>query len=101
MPDAESQEAREKRALELAEQRGRRQQVVDSRLDDHERQLKQVKGSIDGFSDRLGALERIVGESAAVARELAKKTLDNRTFFVGVALVLVAVIGLFLSSGGH
>jgi hypothetical protein len=99
VPDVESQEVREKRALELAEARGRRQQIVDGRLDDHEKQLRELKGSLDGFSTRLGTLERVVGESAAVAREIQKRTVDNRTFVVGVALVLAAVVGLFL--GAH
>lgn len=101
MPDIENQQERDKRALDLAEARGRRQQIVDGQLEDHDRQLKRINASIDGFSTRLAALERVVGESSAVGRELQKKTLDNRTFFIGVALVLVAVISLFLSSAPH
>jgi hypothetical protein len=100
MPDQQTAEQREAKAVQLAEARGRRQQIVDSRLDGHEQRLNAINGSINRFTEKLAALEKTVGEAAAVQKQAAKTALDNRTFLLTAAVLAVMIIGLFVT-GGH
>jgi hypothetical protein len=90
---------REAKAITLAEDRGRRKQLVDTKLDGHEQRLNAINGSIDRFSIRLSSLEKRVAESTASQVQSAKNSLDNRTFLIAVAVLAVMIIGLFISAG--
>jgi hypothetical protein len=111
MPDESTQQ---REALRLAEDRGRRQQVVDGRLDEHDRRLKAINGSIDraaaaqeAMGQRLGGVERRVEEvlakmktaeevSAALAKsaqDAVTKQLSRREFWLGVAAITAALLG--------
>lgn len=113
MPD-ETVQRREEKAIQLAEARGRRQQVVDGRLDGHDRRFEALNGSIDraaraqeAMGERLGGVERRVDEVLAkmktaeeVSSALAKsaqdavtKQLSRREFWLGVLAIAAAVAG--------
>ncbi|HSZ70260.1 MAG TPA: hypothetical protein VK756_07850 [Solirubrobacteraceae bacterium] len=113
MPE-ETEQQREAKALQLAEARGRRQQVVDGRLDEHDRRFERINGSIDRSADaqektetRLAGLERKVDQVIAkmktadeVSGALAKAAVSRREFWLGVAAV-VAVLVASLLQGAH
>jgi hypothetical protein len=113
MPE-ETEQQREAKALQLAEARGRRQQVVDSRLDEADRRFERINGSIDRAAaaqekteTRLAGLERKVDQVIAkmkaadeVSGALAKAAVSRREFWLGVAAV-VAVLLASLLQGAH
>lgn len=113
MPDTETAQEREEKAIELAEARGRRQQEVDGRLDGHDKRFALINGSIE-----RGAIaqEKLVGElaavkkgladvaskqetAAAVSKALAKAAVSRREFWLGVAAVVVVLLAALLQ--GH
>jgi sugar-specific transcriptional regulator TrmB len=121
MPVEETPEQREAKAVQLAEARGRRQQEVDGRLDEHDRRLKAINGSIERsaraqeeLGSKVAGVERRVDEvlakmetaervSTALARaaqDAVTKQLSRREFWLGVAAV-VAVFGAAFLQGGH
>lgn len=97
----------EDKAIRLAEDRGRRRQIVDSRLDEHDRRLKAINGSIERSARAQEALGRRVDEvlakmqtaeevSAALAKsaqDAVTKQLSRREFWLGVAAVAAAILG--------
>jgi chromosome segregation ATPase len=113
MPEETAQE-RERKAIQLAEQRGRRQQEVDGRLDEHDRRFDRINGSIErsaraqeGTNRELGALKKgledVVAKletGEAVSAALAKAAVSRREFWMGV-LVVVATLAGALLGGGH
>jgi sugar-specific transcriptional regulator TrmB len=110
----ETPQQRETKAIQLAEARGRRQQEVDGRLDEHDRRFARINGSIDrsaraqeATESRLAALERKVDQVIAkmktadeVSGALAKAAVSRREFWLGVAAV-VAVLVASLLQGAH
>lgn len=114
MPDDETSQQREAKALRLAEERGRRQQEVDGRLDEHDRRFERINGSIDRSAraqekveERLTAVARKVDEvmaklraSEEVSAALAKAAVSRREFWLGVAAVVVVLVGALLQ-GAH
>lgn len=65
--------------------------------------LRQMRGDIDLLTKRVEGVEKSnvqltqeFGEFVAVARAMAEKAVTNRSFAVGVAVVIVAIIALFL-----
>lgn len=106
----ETEQNREKRAIELAEARGRRQQVVDGRLDEHDRRFERINGSIDraaraqeATETRLAGVERKVDQviaklrtSEEVSSALAKAAVSRREFWMGVAAVVVVLVASLL-----
>ncbi len=117
-PVAESDEQREQRAVDLARAQGRREAVTEAQIESHEKRLNAINGSIDRTGNRLEALSREVGSlrdalesfagkmqtrdavSDALRKEVAtanEKQISNRTFWLGVAVVVVAIAGLVLS----
>lgn len=110
----ETEQSPEAKAIQLAEQRGRRQQVVDGRLDEHDRRFERINGSIDraalaqeATETRLAGVERKVDEviaklktSEEVSGALAKAAVSRREFWMGVAAV-VAVLVASLLQGVH
>lgn len=118
-PETESPQQRETKAIQLAEARGRRQQVVDNHLDEHDRRFGAINGSIERSAraqERLGekvaAVENRVNEvlakmttAEAVSSALAKsaqdavsKQLSHREFWLGVAAITAALLGPHLGS---
>jgi chromosome segregation ATPase len=110
----ETDEGREAKAIQLAEQRGRRQQIVDGRLEDHERRLNAINGSIErsvAAQERLGqkvagigrrvdevlakmkTSEEISAALAKSAQDAVTKQLSRRDFWLGVAAIAGALIG--------
>lgn len=105
------------RAVERAYKRGRREQEVDGRLDDHDRHFKALNGSIErsaraqeatnrelagvkqGVLDVKGKIE--TGETVASA--LAKTAASRRDLWLAVgaiaAIILAAVLSALLSTG--
>lgn len=90
-----------------AEERGRRQQIVDSRLEDHDRQIRtntkgivEIKTSLETLTGEIREDRAVKDALARAAKDLAEKQVSAKSFYVGVALVLVSVVGLFLS-GAH
>ena len=112
MPE-ETEQERERKAIQLAEARGRRQQVVDGRLDEHDQRFARINGSIDRAAaaqerteKRLGGVERKVDEVIAkmqtaeqVSAALAKAAVSRREFWLGVAVVVTPILAVILQSG--
>lgn len=111
MPDDETSQQREAKALRLAEERGRRQQEVNGRLDEHDRRFERINGSIDRSAaaqekteSRLATLERKVDQviaklktSEEVSVALAKGAVSRREFWMGVAAVVAVLAASLLS----
>ncbi len=118
MPD-ESPQQREAKAVQLAEARGRRQQVVDGRLDDHDRRLDAINGSIErsaraqehlgekvagvenGLKEVLAKMKTAEAVSSALAKsaqDAVSKQLSRREFWLGVAAITAALLGPHLGS---
>lgn len=113
MPDSQTPEQREAKAILLAESRGRRQQEVDGRLDGHDQRFDRINGSIErsaraqeatnrelsavkkGLADVVTKLE--MGE--AVSAALAKAAVSRREFWLGVAAVVAVLVGAIIQ--GH
>ena len=110
----ESDQARDQKAIQLAEQRGRRQQVVDGRLDEHDRRLNAINGSVERsakaqevLGQRVAGVERRIDEvlakmktaeevSAALAKsaqDAVTKQISRREFWLGVAAIAAAIVG--------
>jgi chromosome segregation ATPase len=111
---AETERDRDEKAIRLAEARGRREQIVDGRLDEHDRRLKAINGSIERsaraqeqLGERVGGVERRIDEvlskmktaekvSAALAQsaqDAVTKQLSRREFWLGVAAIAAALLG--------
>lgn len=109
----ESDQSRDQKAIQLAEQRGRRQQVVDGRLDGHDQHFARINGSIERsaqaqerLGQRVAGVERRIDEVLAkmktaedVSSALAKsaqdavtKQISRREFWLGVAAIAGALI---------
>lgn len=111
MPETDQQ--RESKEIQQAEARGRRQQVVDGRLDEHDKRFARINGSIDRAAQaqeateaRLGELERKVDQVIAkiqtaeqVSKALAKAAVSRREFWLGVAAVVAVLLAAVLQSG--
>lgn len=107
-----AEETQGERGRHEAEERGRRQQRVDSRLDGHDQEIRALRTSLTGVSTKLGNVEdKVIDLTEAVKRreavaqalaesaaKLVEKQLSVKNFYVGVGLVLASVIGLFLSA---
>jgi hypothetical protein len=112
MPETDQQRAA--KDIQQAEARGRRQQVVDGRLDEHDRRLNAINGSIErsakaqeGIRGELGGVKTALAEvvakletSEAVSNALAKAAVSRREFWLGVAAVVAVLVAAFLQ-GGH
>jgi hypothetical protein len=112
MPETEQQ--RTAKDIRDAEERGRRKQVVDGRLDDHDRRLSAINGSIErsaraqeGLKDEVAGVKRAVADvlakmetQEAVAAALGKAAVSRREFWMGVAAVCAVLAAAFLQ-GGH
>jgi chromosome segregation ATPase len=106
-------------AIREAEARGRRQQVVDGRLAEHDRRLDAINGSIERsaqaqqqLGQKVGGVERRIDEvlakmrtaehvSAALAQsaqDAVTKQLSRREFWLGVAAIAAALLGPHLGS---
>lgn len=111
MPETEQQ--RDAKAIQLAEQRGRRQQEVDGRLEEHDRRFERINGSIDrsaraqeAVEQRMGGVERKVDQVIAklktgeeVSAALSKAAVSRREFWMGVAAVVAVLLGAILQTG--
>jgi hypothetical protein len=114
MPSAETEGERDEKAIRLAEDRGRRRQIVDGRLDDHDRRLNAINGSIERSAEaqeqlgvKVAGVERRVDEvlskmrtaeqvSSALAKsaqDAVTKQLSRREFWLGVAAIAAALLG--------
>jgi sugar-specific transcriptional regulator TrmB len=119
MPVDETSQQRETKAIQLAEARGRRQQEVDGRLNEHDRRFERINGSIERsaraqeqFGQKLAGVDRRVEEvlskmktAEAVSKALAQsaqdavsKQLSRREFWLGVAAITAALLGPHLGS---
>ncbi len=114
MPEAETEQARDRKAIELAEARGRRQQEVNGRLLEHDQRFARINGSIDrsaraqeALEKRLkgvegkvdGVIQRIETE-AAVQAARAKDAISRRDWWRGIgviALGLATLIGTVIA----
>lgn len=117
--EVEVEHDREARALALAdkltaerileaEAKGRREQLVDSRLDGHEARLNAINGSIsrsaaaqEATNVELRRLIAKVDKSEGIAAALSKASVSRREFWLGVFAVLAVLIGAIISSGVH
>lgn len=116
----ESEEQRVERALKLAEARVKRDTTVDSRLDGHDRRLALINGQLergakatellaerilrlDGAIDELRGDLKTKGAVDEALRKQADRTLKQqvtrREFWVGVAIVVVAIFSVAVNSG--
>ena len=116
MPDSDpiTKGEAEARALRLAEQRGRESANIDARLDEHERHLKAINGSITSSANELHALKGVVNELKEVVanRELiattrneeaekrAKTNVTTREFVMGI-IALILSLGMLLVATGQ
>jgi len=89
----EKQRARE---IDQAREQGREQERLERRLTDHDEKFKVVETSLAIQTDRLEKIEKAFGEFTAVAKALAENGVSNRTFILGVGMLLIAIIGLFI-----
>lgn len=74
---------REDKALKLAYERGRREAVVDGRLEGHDRHLKVINGSIDRgakaterVETKVDALAAQIATEGAVGKALARQATE-------------------------
>lgn len=116
------EDQREHRAANLEYQRGRREARVDAELLAHKQRLDTINGSIatsarnvaalketlvqshETITDKIDGLiaaqatrDAIAADRAARLDKVSKNQLDSRTFKVGVAGVIVVLIGVMLS----
>jgi hypothetical protein len=110
----ETAQDRERKEIQQAEARGRRQQVVDGRLDEHDKRFERINGSIDRAAlaqeqteKRFAGVERKIDQVISkmqtaedVSSALAKAAVSRREFWLGVATVVAALTGALLG-GGH
>lgn len=103
----ETEQTRDEKALRLAEERGRRQQEVDGRLDDHERRLNAINGSIersaraqevlgervDEVLSKMKTAEEVSSALAKSAQDAVTKQLSRREFWLGVLAIAGALLG--------
>jgi hypothetical protein len=125
MPEMETAQEREEKALELAEARGRRAQVVDGRLDGHDKHFKLLNGSMDrsakaqeafaaeltavkeGLAQVVAKQEMAAAVSAALAKaakEAAEKQVSTKAFIVGLisaVSALATILGVIMALTGH
>ena len=94
-----------------AEARGRREQLVDSRLDHHEARLDAINGSVaraarasESLGEKVDELASKIGKSEAVNEALAQAAKDaisasisRKDFLVGVALVAIMLLGVIVT----
>jgi len=106
VPPVETDIEREEKAISLAEQRGRRQQVVDGRLDGHDAHFKRLNGSLERTATELHNLRTEVGklgeafrQSTAIAEAKAKAAVSRREFWLGVAAVVGVLVGALINGG--
>jgi len=107
----ETDREREDKAKQLAYERGRREQQVDSRLDGHDRHLKAINGSIERgakaterVEDKVDKLSEQLRVEGAVSRALAEqatkaiqKQVSTRDFRIGVATVVIMLLGVIVA----
>lgn len=110
----ETPREREDKASRLEFERGRRQQEINSRLDDHDRQLRSLAGSTMEIGTRMSGVEKailtlgdkmerreeVASALAEASKELAAKQVSTRTFLLGLVGAVTA-IGALLASSGH
>lgn len=108
-------ETDEQRRIREAEDRGRRKQQVDGRLDALEEHARNVNGQIGRLADGQDAINKkvdgltetvktadAVGKALATqAKEAIDKQVTSRQFWVGVALVMVSLLSVYVATGGH
>lgn len=117
MPD-EKEMLRNLSAVEEAEQRayvrGQETTLVKSRLDEHDRRLAAINGSIDKaarksgeLADRVDKLSSLIERNAAIvsaraedAKQAAEAQVSTRTFVLGLVGAVTA-IGALLAGTGH
>lgn len=109
----ESDSQREARARNLAFEQGRREAVIDSRLNAHDDRFRLINGSIEKHAQNAEALRKSVdaqgdkidsvitelAKNSAVQSALAAKQISSRGFYwstAGVILALLGVIGTLL-----
>jgi uncharacterized coiled-coil protein SlyX len=118
MPENEEQ-ARERRASELAYAKGKRDAEVDSRLASHEARLAAINGSIerharnvdalraslDGLGDKFDGLAASLDTRAAIEKDRVEqirtaneKQISNRTFWLGVLAITATILAAFIAS---
>jgi hypothetical protein len=92
-----------RREIREAEDRGKEKQLIDNRLKVHEDTLSRLENIAvslthgqEEIERRVGAVEKAFGEFTAVAKALAENGITNRTFLLGVGMLLLAIIGLFI-----
>lgn len=93
----------DERLIREAEDRGRRRQEVDSRLDGHDEHLRRINGSIDRgakATERLGEkvqeLAQKVETAAEIQAALAKAAVSRRDLIVGIAMIAATIVGAHL-----
>ena len=93
--------------IQEAEARGRREQLVDSRLDHHQERLEAINGSvarsakaIESLGEKVDRLGAKIDQTEAVNIALAKAaekaisaSISRKDFIVGLALVIVMFLG--------
>lgn len=89
----------DERTIREAEDRGRRRQEVDSRLDDHDRHFQRINGSIDRgakaterLSQTVQDLAQKVETAAVVQATLAKAAVSRRELWLAVAAIVAVLI---------
>ena len=109
----ETEQQRDEKAIRLAEERGRRQQVVDSRLDEHDRRLAAINGSIEraaraqehtraelaGVKAGVATLQASMDKTEAISQALAEAAVSRREFWLGVLAVAAIIVGAIITTG--
>jgi hypothetical protein len=102
----ENDREREEKAVSLAEERGRRQQLVDGRLNSHEERLDSINGSIErsalaqeATARELAKLSAKIDTAEAVAVAVNKAAVSRREFWLAFGAIIAILIGAIISSG--
>jgi hypothetical protein len=101
--EEQAREEREAKAIALAVGQARQDERTKARLDGHQAEIallrQAVSGqavAVEGVVKQLTAIEKALASNAAVAAA----GLSNRTFMIGVAMVIVAIAAIFFGSSG-
>ena len=109
--EREEQRAQENERIGEAEAKGRREQLVDSRLDHHEERLDAINGSVaraakasEALGDKVDTLAAKIDKHEAInealalaAKEAISASISRKDFLVGVGLLIVMLVGTIAS----
>jgi hypothetical protein len=101
--EARARDERETKAIDLAVKQARQDERIKARLDGHQAEIALLRQAVagqatavEGVVKQLTAIEKALASNAAVAAA----GLSNRTFMVGVLMLISAIAAIFFGTSG-